>query len=161
MSGRAPEVQEPSLGEHDDRVLGPAVRGRKHPLVDLRLHVHPRHAGHLGEAGHVDLRVEVADVADDRVVLHPRHVLDADDVLVTGRGDEEVGSLDHVLDRGHLVALHRRLQRADRIDLGDDDTRALAAQRLRAALADVAVPADDGDLPREHHVGRATDSVDE
>ena len=30
----------------------------------------------------------------------------------------------------HLVALHRRLQRADRVDLGDDHARALAAQRL-------------------------------
>ena len=40
-----------------------------------------------------------------------------------------------------LVALHRRLQRVDRVDLGDDDAGALAPQRLRAALADVAVAA--------------------
>ena len=60
-----------------------------------------------------------------------------------------------------LVALHRRLQRADRVDLGDDDARALAAQRLRAALADVAVAADHRDLAREHHVGGAADAVDE
>ena len=39
--------------------------------------------------------------------------------------------LDHVLERRHLVALHRRLQRADRVDLGDDHARALAAERLR------------------------------
>jgi hypothetical protein len=29
---------------------------------------------------------------------------------------------------GDLVAVHRRLQRADRVDLGDDDAGALAAQ---------------------------------
>ena len=52
-----------------------------------------------------------------------------------------------------LVAVHRRLQRADRIDLGDDHARALAAQRLRAALADVAVAADDRDLAADQHVG--------
>ena len=46
--------------------------------------------------------------------------------------------LDDVLERRHLVALHRRLQRADRVDLGDDDAAALAAQRLGAALADLA-----------------------
>ena len=28
------------------------------------------------EPGHVDLVVEVADVADDRLVLHPRHVVE-------------------------------------------------------------------------------------
>ena len=53
-----------------------------------------------------------------------------------------------------LVALHRGLQRADRVDLGDDHARALAAQRLGAALADVAVAADDGGLAGDHHVGR-------
>ena len=36
--------------------------------------------GTAGQAGHVDLVVEVADVADDRLVLHPRHVLGGDDV---------------------------------------------------------------------------------
>ena len=46
-----------------------------------------------------------------------------------------------------LVALHRRLQRADRVDLGDDHAGALAAQRLGAALADLAVAADEATLP--------------
>src|SRR5205814_1884413 len=43
--------------------------------------------------------------------------------------------------------------------LGDHDAGALPAQRLGAALADVAVPADDRDLPCEHHVGGAADAV--
>ena len=38
----------------------------------------------LREAGDVDLVVEVPDVADDRLVLHARHVLGGDDVLVAG-----------------------------------------------------------------------------
>ena len=62
---------------------------------------------------------------------------------------------DHVLERQDLVALHRRLQRADGVDLGDDHARALALERLRAALAHVAVAADDRDLARQHHVGGA------
>ena len=57
------------------------------------------------------------------------------------------------LEGGDLEALHRRLQRADRVDLGDDDAGALAPERLGAALADVAVAADHGDLAAEHHVG--------
>ena len=68
---------------------------------------------------------------------------------------------DDVLERRDLVALHRRLQRADRVDLGDDHARALAAQRFRAALADVAEAADDGDLAADHHVGGAVDAVDQ
>ena len=69
--------------------------------------------------------------------------------------------LDDVVERPHLVALHRRLQRADRVDLGDDHAGALAAQRGGAALADVAVAADDGDLAADHHVGAAVDAVDQ
>ena len=113
------------------------------------------------EAGDVDLVVEVADVAHDRLVLHPRHVLGGDDVLVAGRGDEDVGRVDDVLERDDLVALHRGLQRADRVDLGDHHAGALAPQRLGAALADVAVAADDGDLAADHHVGGAVDAVDQ
>ena len=47
--------------------------------------------GIAGQAGHVDLVVEVADVADDGLVLHLRHVLGGDDVPVAGGGDEDVG----------------------------------------------------------------------
>ena len=62
---------------------------------------------------------------------------------------------------GDLVAVHRRLQRADRVDLGDDDAGALAAQRLGAALADVAVAEHDRDLAADQDVGGAVDAVDQ
>ena len=88
-------------------------------------------------------------------------VLDRDDVEVAGRGDEDVGGLDDRLEALDLVAVHRGLQRADGVDLGDDDAGALAAQRLRGALADVAVAADDGDLAADHHVGGAVEAVDQ
>ena len=55
--------------------------------------------GDLRQAGHVDLVVEVADVADDRLVLHPAHVVGGDDVEAAGGGDEDVGRLDDVLER--------------------------------------------------------------
>ena len=76
-----------------------------------------------------------------------RHVLGGDDVEVAGGRDEDVGGRHDVLERRDLVALHRRLQRADRVDLGDDHPGTLAPQRLGAALADVAVAADDATLP--------------
>ncbi len=68
---------------------------------------------------------------------------------------------DDVVEGGDLVAVHRRLQRADRVDLGDDHPRALAAQRLGAALADVAVAEHDRDLAADEHVGRPVDAVDQ
>ena len=100
-------------------------------------------------------------LADDRLELHPLHLVDGDDVLVAGRGDDDVRGREHLVEGGDLVAVHRRLERADRVDLGDDDAGALAAQRLRAALADVAVAADHGDLAADEDVGGAVDAVDQ
>ena len=153
VAGAAAQVHEAPFREQDDPL---AVR--EDHVVDLRLDVLPL-AGL--EARDVDLVVEVADVAHDRVVLHPLHVLERDHVDVARRRHEDVGLVAGVVHRDDAVALHRRLQRADRVDLGDPHLRREGAQRLRAALADVAVARDDRDLARDHHVGRALDAVDE
>ena len=129
--------------------------------MDLGLDLVLDDARDLGQPGHVDLVVEVTDVADDGLVLHLVEVLDGDDVEVPGRGDEDVGRLDDGVDALDLVAVHGRLQRADRVDLGDDDASTLAAQGLGGALADVAVPAHDGDLAADHDVGGAVEAVDQ
>jgi len=60
------------------------------------------------------------------------------EAMITSRlpvvGDEDVGGLHDIVEGGDLEAVHRRLKCADRVDLGDDDTGALAAQGLGAAL---------------------------
>ena len=63
--------------------------------------------------------------------------------------------------RAHLVALHRGLQRVDRIDLGDDHAGALAAQRLRRSPCRRRRSPHEADLAGDHHVGGALDAVDE
>ena len=100
------------------------------------------HALGVVQAVHLDLVVEVADVADDGLVLHLRHVLERDDVAVAGGGDVDVAVAERVLDGRDFETFHRGLQGVDGINLGDDDARAEAAQRMRAAFADVAVTAD-------------------
>src|SRR6202020_2290978 len=84
-------------------------------FVDLRLDVSPLV---IAQAPDLDLRVEVADVADDGAVVHGAHVVERDDVDIAGGGDENVGPRRGVVHGGDFVALHRRLKRADRIDLG-------------------------------------------
>ena len=85
----------------------------------------------------------------------------ADDVGVAGGRDEDVRRADDLVERRHLVALHGRLERVDRVDLGDDHSGALPPEALRAPLADVAVAEHDGRLAADHHVGRPVDGVDE
>ena len=121
VPGGAAEIDQPPLGQHDD----PLAAGEDH-VVDLRLDVFPLV---LAQARDVDLGIEVPDIADDGVVLHPLHVVVADDVHVAGRGDEDVGLVGGFLHRHHAITFHRRLQRADRVDLGHPDAGAQTAQR--------------------------------
>ena len=108
---------------------------------------------------HLDLVVEVADVADDGLVLHVLHVVQRDDVQVAGAGDINIAAAERIFHRGHFEAFHRGLQRVDRIDLGDNHARAHAAQRVRRALAHIAVAADDRYFARHHHIGGALDPI--
>ena len=69
MTHRVAEVHQAAFRQQDD-----AVAVRELDLVDLRLDVVPLE---VLQAGDLDLVVEVADVADDRAVLHGAHVVDA------------------------------------------------------------------------------------
>ena len=108
----------------------------------------------------IDLDVEVARVAEDRAVLHRAHVLFRDHVLVAGRGAEDVADRGCLLHRHHLVAVHQRLERAHRVDLGDDHVRAEPLGAHRDAAPDPAVAGYDEALSGEQDVGRADDPVD-
>jgi hypothetical protein len=153
MAGATAEIHQTALGQQDDPL---AVR--EDDVVDLRLDLFPLV---LLDRGDVDFVVEVADVADDGVVLHRRHVVMGDDVEVAGRRDEDVGLVGGVFHGDDAVAFHRGLQGADRVDFGDPDLGRQGAHGLGGALADVAVAGDDGDLAGDHHVGGALDAVDQ
>ena len=83
----------------------------------------------------------------------------ADDADVAGGGDENVSLIRRVVHGDHPIAFHRCLQSADRVDFGDPHRRAQALERLRAALADVAVTQHHRNLAGNHHVGGTFDAV--
>ena len=87
MAGRASEVHEAAFGEHDDRV---AVGER--PQVDLRLDREALDARDSEPSPAMSISLSKWPMLhDDRVVLHPGHVVDGDHVHVAGRGHEDVG----------------------------------------------------------------------
>jgi len=156
VSRGASEVDQATFGQQDD-----GVASREGVFVDLGLDVLMADAGVVLESLDVDLVVEVTDVADDGEVSHLGHLLDGDDVFVSGGGDEHFGVRQRVIERQDLKTGHAGLKGADGIDLGDHDTGALGAEGLGAAFADVSITADHRDLAREHDVGRPHDAVDQ
>ncbi len=79
--------------------------------------------------------------------------------LVARRRDDDVERVELRLERLDLEALHGGLERADGVALRDGRHAARGLHGEGAALADVAVAADDGALAREHDVRRAADAV--
>src|SRR5262245_51136023 len=149
MAGGAAEIYEAAFGQKDDApaivLEREAIDGAEVAGLDVDLF---GFAGfHLVlEPGDVDLDVEVADVADDGVVLHLLDVFGSDDVAAAGGGDEDRALRGSFFHRGDFKAFHRGLQRVDGIDLGDDHASAVAAHAVSTALADIAIAGDDDDL---------------
>ena len=154
VSGCTTQVEQATFGQDQD-----AVAVREDPFVVLRFDVDVLDTLDLLEASHVDLVVEVSNVAHDGLVLHLRHVVGGDEVEVARGGDEDVRGRNDFFECRDLEAFHRGLQRTDRIDLGHDHAAALARECLCGAAPDLAVTQYDGNLAAEHHVTGAHQAV--
>ena len=82
MAGGIAEIEQPPLRQQDDPF---AVRKLDH--VNLRLDIRPFEILQLRD---LNLVIEVADIADDGHVLHRPHIVELDNVLVSGRGDKDI-----------------------------------------------------------------------
>ena len=113
----------------------------------------------LSEPCDVDLAVEMTGVAQYSSILHIGKVFFVDNLVAACHGDEEVAELRRVCHRHDIEAVHDRFDRADRIDLGDDDSCAEAFRSHRNALAAPAVACDNDDLAGDDQVGGTVDAV--
>ena len=147
------EVDQTALSEEDDVVSVHRV------FVDLRLDVVVGRTVVGLEPRHVNLVVEVSDVADDGLVLHGTEVGLRHDVLVAGGGDHDVGFGACVDELLHFVALHGGLQSADRVDLADNHAASGVAEAVGRALAHITESGDTSNLARHHDVGGTADRV--
>lgn len=124
VSSGASEVDETSFSEKDE------VPARCHGVpVNLGLDVHHGH-GVLLQPSDVNLNIKVTDVGDDGVFGHDREVLAGDDVPVTGRGDEEVGTRSGVLHGRDFETSHSGLESVDGVDFGDENSGSVRSQSL-------------------------------
>ena len=152
MAGATTQIDQPPFGQQDD-----ALAILEDDVVNLRLDFFPLAV--FFQFGDLDFVVKMADVANDGLILHPLHVFVADHVAIAGGGHENVGLIGGILHRHHAVAFHGGLQCTNRINLGDPHLGRERPQRLRTALAHVAIAAHHGDLAGHHHVGGAFDTV--
>lgn len=115
----------------------------------------------LLQGGNIDLVVEVANVANDGLIFHLRHMIMVDNVEVAGGGNKDIRLFAGVIHFDYPVSLHCRLQGADRIDLCDTHRSTKSAQRLGATFADISVSQYQSDLACDHDIGGTLDSVNQ
>jgi len=116
------EINQTTLSEEDD-VLAVLESEPVHLRLDVGLQL-----GILLQPLDLDLTVEVADVADDGVILHLHEVFAGDDVLAPGGGHEDVAPGDGIIHGGHLESLAGGLESVDGVNLCDNDTAAETLQ---------------------------------
>ena len=153
MTRAATEIHEATFGQQDD-----ALAVRENDVVDLWLDVFLLKPV---EVGNIDLVVEVANVAHNGLIFHTFHLRAGNDVVIARCGDNNIHLITNLVKQDNTVAFHCCLHGADWIHFGDPDRRAKSAQGLCAALADIAVAANDHDLAGDHDVSGTLDTVNE
>ena len=82
-------------------------------------------------------------------------------VLVAGRGDEDIHIIDHVFDGHDFETVHAGLQGTDRVDLGDVDAGAGACAAILPSPCRHRHSRDEGFLAGHHDVGAAANGIDQ
>mmetsp|Transcript_10454 Transcript_10454/g.13904 ORF Transcript_10454/g.13904 Transcript_10454/m.13904 type:complete len:320 (+) Transcript_10454:375-1334(+) len=154
MACGAAQVQQPAGGKNNDTV---AIW--EYEAVDLCLDVFHLDAWHPFQFSHLNLVVKVANVSDNGIVLHLFHMLQSDDLEVARGRCKNVDLPNYRLQSDNLEALHARLERADWVNLSDQDTGSGSAHGKGAALANIAIAADEGTLAPNHNICGTHDAI--
>merc|ERR1712032_1616177 len=131
----------------------------KHEAINLWLDIFNFDAWKLLQFVHLDFVVKVTNVANNGVVFHLLHVLQSDDGEVASSCGEDINFVDNGLQCDNLEAFHARLQRADWIDLRDQDACACPTHGKSATLSDVTIAANESTFASNHNIGSAHNAV--
>src|SRR4051794_22842248 len=111
MSGTTPQIDQASLRKKDN-----SFSIRENHMVNLWLDFFPFV---LFEGSNIDLIVEVANIANNGLVLHFSHVIMSNDMIVSCTRNENVCLICGIIHCDYTVALHCGLQGANWINFSD------------------------------------------
>lgn len=133
----------------------------EHILIHLRLDINALDPTIFLQCCSIDFVVKVSDVGDDSVMLHGCHVLDADNLSITGSCDVDVNYWQHVLHQNNFVALHAGLECANRVYFGYVNTRPATSECLCAPFANISKPTNKNLLASNHDISGTIESIND
>ena len=128
-------------------------------FIHLRFDIRMLDTGIVDQLIHLYLVVEMSDVAHDRLVFHPCHVVDRDDIAITRSRDKNITLFHGLFHRSDLESFHRGLQGANRVDLRYQHACAIRTHRAGATFAHITITGYDDHLTGDHHVRGAFDAI--
>ena len=103
----------------------------------------------------------MTNVTDDRTVFHFTHMVDGDDMTITGCGHKDISLRRCLFHCDNFIAFHRGLQRTDRIDLGYHDPRTTLPKRRCRAFANITIASNNRNLASKHHISGAANAINQ
>src|SRR6266567_7692006 len=107
----------------------------------------------------VDLIIEMAGVGNNRAIFHAFQVWTINHIDIAGDRDKDIADLGSFDARHDTVYVHDRLQRTNRIDLGDDHVSTHAMGPRGNSATTPAVAEDNDRTPREQNIGGADNGI--
>ncbi|RHN42549.1 hypothetical protein MtrunA17_Chr8g0378081 [Medicago truncatula] len=105
VSSSTTQVHQTTLGQDNDAGVGLG----ENPPVGLRLDGDALHTRVVLKSRHINFIVKVTNVANNGIVFHFPHVINHDDVLVTGGGNKDVSIRDNII---KIIDINSREQKS-------------------------------------------------
>ena len=111
------QIDQTAFGQQEDRMTI-----RECIFINLRFDVEMLDARIVDQLFHLNLIIEVTNVADNSLIFHGSHVIDSDNITVSGSRYEDISLLNCLFHCSYLKTLHSSLQSTDRVDFGHQHT---------------------------------------
>merc|ERR1719277_777277 len=150
MACGATQVEQATRCKHYD-----AMTVGEHKVINLRFDIFDFDTRELLKLSHLNLIVEVSNIANNGIVLHFLHVIQRDDLEVSSSGCENVNLVNYRLQCYDLESFHACLQSTYGVNFDDQHPGPGSTHGKSTAFADIAVPANQCALTTDHHVRSA------
>src|SRR5438876_5652289 len=116
MTSCTTKIDKSTFGEENNMI---SIRQKE--SINLRFNINDT-LGILFKPCNIDFNIEMADITDDRIVLHDVEVFAFNDIATSGCCDENVALRSCFFHCEDFVTFKTSLQCVDGIDFGDEDT---------------------------------------
>src|SRR5512138_16060 len=101
MTGCTTQIHQPALRQDKN-----CMSVGKHVFIDLGLDINQIYPFVSVQLIHLYLIVEMTDIADDSLILHPEHMIDGNYILVSCCSHKYISFIESILNRFNLKSFH-------------------------------------------------------